>query len=194
MDSRISWLLSWRTVGCFGRICVGMDFWQGSEEWFWWCGRVCQPRVWGAPDNEQQRYEGQRNSFLFSLLVLSSYIVKADGRVMHSEMETVRAFLRQNFGEVAVQEGEQIMRRLFQQQDMMGPSRYKATISEACAQISRHLAYEQRLQLLNYLVVIAKADGQVPVEEMDALRFVSIGLRTLSSRFRQHAFYGRQCR
>lgn len=130
----------------------------------------------GGPDNEQQRYEGQRNSFLFSLLVLSSYIVKADGRVMHSEMETVRAFLRQNFGEVAVQEGEQIMRRLFQQQDMMGPGRYKATISEACAQISHHLAYEQRLQLLNYLVVIAKADGQVPMEEMDALRFVSTGL------------------
>ena len=31
----------------------------------------------------QQQYEGQRNSFLFSLLVLASYIMKADGRVMH---------------------------------------------------------------------------------------------------------------
>ena len=47
----------------------------------------------------QRAYEGQRNSFMFSLLVLSSYIITADGKIMHSEMELVRRFLRQNFGE-----------------------------------------------------------------------------------------------
>ena len=52
---------------------------------------------------KQQYYEGQRNSFLFSLLVLASYIIKADGKVMHSEMEFVRRFLRMNFGEAAVE-------------------------------------------------------------------------------------------
>ena len=34
----------------------------------------------------QRAYEGQRNSFMFSLLVLSSYIITADGKIMHSEM------------------------------------------------------------------------------------------------------------
>ena len=51
--------------------------------------------------SQQQEYEGQRNSFLISLLTLASYIIKADGKVMHSEMELVRQFLRQNFGEIA---------------------------------------------------------------------------------------------
>ena len=37
----------------------------------------------------QRQQQGQRNSFLFSLLVLSSYIIKADGKAMHSEMELV---------------------------------------------------------------------------------------------------------
>ena len=60
----------------------------------------------GTARDHRRQYEGQRNGFLFSLLVLSSYIIKADGRVMHSEMEVVRRFLRQNFGETAVQEGE----------------------------------------------------------------------------------------
>ena len=32
----------------------------------------------------QRQQQGQRNSFLFSLLVLSSYIIKADGKAMHS--------------------------------------------------------------------------------------------------------------
>ena len=49
--------------------------------------------------------QGQRNSFLFSMLVLASYIIKADGKVMHSEMELVRNMLRQNFGDVASQQG-----------------------------------------------------------------------------------------
>ena len=36
---------------------------------------------------QRQQAQGNRNSFLFSLLVLSSYIIKADGKAMHSEME-----------------------------------------------------------------------------------------------------------
>ena len=58
---------------------------------------------------------GQRNSFLFSMLVMASYVIKADGRVMHSEMEFVRRFLRRNFGDAAVGEGEQILLNLFEQ-------------------------------------------------------------------------------
>ena len=41
----------------------------------------------------QRQAQGNRNSFLFSLLVLSSYIIKADGKAMHSEMELVRQML-----------------------------------------------------------------------------------------------------
>ncbi|MBS5614938.1 MAG: TerB family tellurite resistance protein, partial [Prevotella buccalis] len=57
-----------------------------------------------AQYSQQQRQyaEGQRNTFLFSILALASYVIRADGKVMHSEMQTVRNFLRQNFGEVAV--------------------------------------------------------------------------------------------
>ena len=33
----------------------------------------------------QRQQQGNRNSFLFSLLVLSSYIIKADGKAMHSD-------------------------------------------------------------------------------------------------------------
>ena len=68
----------------------------------------------------QQQQQGQRNSFLFSLLVLSSYIIKADGKAMHSEMELVRQMLRQNFGESAVNQGNEILNRLFDEQKREG--------------------------------------------------------------------------
>ena len=124
----------------------------------------------------QQQYEGQRNSFLFSLLVLAAYIIKADGRVMHSEMECVRTFLRRNFGEVAVHQGEEILLRLFERQKQMGNEPFKATIRESCADMAQHMDYAQRLQLVNFLVIIAQADGSVPQSEIDALQFVAANL------------------
>lgn len=38
------------------------------------------------------------------------------------------------------------------------------------------MMYEQRLQLLNFLVMIAQADGQVPAEELTALKEVTYHL------------------
>lgn len=125
----------------------------------------------------QRAYEqGQRNSFLFSLLALASYIIRADGKIMHSEMEMLRAFLRTNFGEAAVTQGEEIVLKLFEQQKQMGADRFRATIRSSCAQIARHMSYSQRLQLLNFLVMIAQADGRVVSEEIQALKDVAISL------------------
>ena len=124
--------------------------------------------------HSNRSYEGQRNSFMFSLLVLTSYIIKADGRVMHSEMELVRRFLSQNFGEQAKQQGEEILLKLFEQQKRLGMAEYRTVIQDSCHQIRANMAYEQRLQLLNFLVMIAQADAVVSPEEIAALKEVAI--------------------
>ena len=114
--------------------------------------------------------QGQRNSFLFSLLVLSSYIIKADGKAMHSEMELVRQMLRQNFGSDAVTQGNEILNKLFDEQKREGWQQFKQTVRQCCAQINQQMDYSQRLQLLNFLVMVAQADGSVPQSEISALR------------------------
>lgn len=120
--------------------------------------------------------QGQRNSFMFSLLVLSSYIISADGKIMHSEMELVRRFLRQNFGEEAAQQGNDILLKLFEQQKRIGMAEYRTVIQDSCHQIRSNMLYEQRLQLLNFLVMIAQADGVVAPEEVVALKEVAVHL------------------
>ncbi len=133
------------------------------------------------PYNREQTSEyGQRNSFLFSMLVMASYIVRADGKIMHSEMEYIRRFLRTNFGESAVNEGEQILLNLFEQRKQMeaaNPYAFKNTIHECGAQIAANLTYEQRLQLLDFLVQIAKSDGNVCTAEIEALKEVAISMQ-----------------
>ena len=113
---------------------------------------------------------GQRNSFLFSLLVLASYIIKADGKVMHSEMEMVRNMLGQNFGAGARQQGDEILRRLFDEQKRVGASAFRNTVADCCRQIAPNMDYAQRLQLLNFLVMISQADGRVDATEVKAMK------------------------
>lgn len=116
------------------------------------------------------RQQGDRNSFLFALMVLASYIIKADGRAMHSEMELVRQMLRQNFGEDAVTQGNDILTKLFNEQKRVGWTQFKGIVRECSEQIKRNMTAAQRLQLLNFLVMIAQADGSVPESEVTALR------------------------
>ena len=123
---------------------------------------------------QQHAYEGQRNSFMFSLLVLSSYIIAVDGKIMHSEMELVRRFLLQNFGESAKKQGEEILLKLFEQQKRMCIQQYRSVIHVSCHQIRANMMYEQRLQLLNFLVMIAQADNVVSPEEVQALKEIAI--------------------
>lgn len=110
----------------------------------------------------------QRNSFLVSLLVLSSAVVKADGRVHESEMNVVRQFVRQNFGEAAVAEAMRILEGLNNQQ---------VNIYEVGTQISVYMNYSQRLQLFHYLAQIANADGDFSKSEKDVLETIAAAIR-----------------
>ena len=119
---------------------------------------------------------GQRNSFLFSMLVMASYIIRADGKIMHSEMEYVRTFLRNNFGAQAETDGDKILRNLFEERKRMEQKdsmAFRNTIHDCGAQIAANMSYEQRLQLLNFLVMIAKSDGSVCEAEIEALKEVA---------------------
>lgn len=120
--------------------------------------------------------EEQRNAFLFSLLVLASYIIRADDKVMHSEMNLVRRWLRTNFGENAVADGEQIILKLFERQKRSGLSEFRSMVMGSCRQLRQLMSYEQRLQLLDFLVMIAQADGVVATAEVDALRECTLAL------------------
>lgn len=135
----------------------------------------------GTYSQETYRHDsrGQRNSFLFSMLVMASYIIRADNKIMHSEMEYVRQFLRVNFGEQAVSEGEEILLNLFEQRkkmDASNPQAFKNTITQCGQQIAMYMNYSERLQMLNFLVQIAKADGSVVTEEINALKEVAVAM------------------
>ncbi|MBQ6085663.1 MAG: TerB family tellurite resistance protein [Bacteroidaceae bacterium] len=125
---------------------------------------------------EERTYQsqGERNGFLFSLMVLSAHIIHADGRIMHSEMEFVRRFLRTNFSSQAESEGQEILLRLFEEKKQMGAERWNAQMRAICQQLRVVMPAEQRIQLIAFLCEIAKADGSIATEERNALQQICI--------------------
>ncbi len=125
-------------------------------------------------ENERQRREEEaRNGFLFSLMVLSAHIIQADGKIMHSEMETVRRFLRNNFGYAAEQQGNDILLRLFDYRKQYGEALWNRQIREACLQMRSIMPDEHRLQLLAFLAEIVKADGNIHPDEISAMHDIA---------------------
>ena len=114
----------------------------------------------------------QRNSFFVSLLVLSSAVIKADGKTLQSELDYVRNFVRSNFGEAATYEAMRMLNELNNKQ---------VNIYEVGAQIAANMNYSQRLQLFDYLVRIAIADGEFSKSEKNVLEAIASAIRINSS-------------
>ena len=127
-----------------------------------------------SQQQSRQRYtaDEQRNSFFVSLLVLSSAVIKADGKTDPAELRTVREFIRANFGEQAASQAEQILQQLDSQQ---------VNIYSVGGQIAANMNYSQRLQLFQYLVSIATADGEFSKSEKSVLEAIASAIRLTST-------------
>ena len=122
-----------------------------------------------AAQGEQQSWnQGQRNSFLMSLLILSAAVIKADGKTSSQEIATLRNFFVRNFGPQAGNDAEQIVKDL---------NNKDFNLYEVCMQIRSCMDYSQRLQLYHYLVSLGACDG-LHQREIDILETIAtyIGL------------------
>ena len=117
---------------------------------------------------DQSWNQGQRNSFLMSLLVLSAAVIKADGKTTSQELSTLRSFFARNFGPQAGNEAEEIVKEILSKD---------FNIYEVCSQIRSCMDYSQRLQLYHYLVSLGACDG-LHQREIDILETIAtyIGL------------------
>ena len=114
-------------------------------------------------NDEAQRIQGQRNSFLMSLLVLSAAVIKADGKTTSQELSTLRSFFARNFGPQAGNEAEEIVKDLLTKD---------FNLYEVCTQVRSCMDYSQRLQLYHYLVGLGACDG-LHQREIDILETIA---------------------
>ena len=121
--------------------------------------------------------EEQRNSFIFSLLVMASYIVIADGRVEEEETAYIGRFMGNNFGPEVEKESMDVLRKLVakhQELHSTKPMAFIQLIGDLGQQMSKTLSDDLRYQLLSMLVMISKSDANLDEKELEALHDVAI--------------------
>ncbi|MEY3398810.1 MAG: hypothetical protein RL220_1404 [Bacteroidota bacterium] len=101
---------------------------------------------------EQYRHHTRPGDFSSALLVLSAAVMKADNKLMRSELDFIRKFLSAQFGEMAAIEQVGVLKEILKKE---------IPLREVCEQIRHYMEHPMRLQLLHYLFGIAKADGDV---------------------------------
>lgn len=120
-------------------------------------------------------YQGtQRGDFSLSLLVLSAAVMKADMKVVKSELEFVRNFFVMQFGS---DEGTRLVKMM---QEIL---KQDINVQEVSVQVGQFTDYPVKLQLINYLFGIAAADGLYHPDEVDMIGTISGYMGVSSSDF-----------
>jgi len=110
------------------------------------------------------RPQTQAGDFGVCLLVLSAAVMKADNQVKKSELNYVKTFFKQQFGQEKAEQYVLILRDLLKQEyDLM----------RICMQIKGSMDHASRLQLLHYLFGLAGSDGEVSVEEQAVIKRIA---------------------
>ena len=121
--------------------------------------------------------ENMRNSFLFSMLVMASHIVIADGKVEPSEYQFLGNFLKEHFGEEAETEGIDVVKKLIAKHEELEarkPMAFLQLIGDCGSQIANSLSEDLRYQMLSMLALIIKSDADVSDKEVETLKEVAV--------------------
>lgn len=164
-------------MGMLGRVFMGGLGWAfagpiGGLIGWWLGGQLSQENAGGGfsagTQTTRPNTSTRSGDFAIAVLVLMAKVLKADGRVVKSEIEYVKQYFLRNFDVNDAQEMMRLLKNLLEQDYY---------IYEVATQINRHMQMAEKLQLLHVLFGISAADGQVHASELDALREIAQHLK-----------------
>lgn len=112
--------------------------------------------------------------FSLGLLVLVAAVMKADGKVVKSELDYVKQFFLKQFGSAHTQELLLTLREILKKD---------IPVQEVSLQIKAYTLYPARLQLIHLLFGVASADGNVDLAELNVIKDVAAYLGITSVDF-----------
>lgn len=103
-----------------------------------------------------------------SMVVLFACVIKADGRVLKSEVNYIKPFLLRNYGEQGAKEALHLLRELLQKDiDPVAVSR----------QIAQNINYSTRLEIMHMLLELAHIDGEASASEESVLSVIAVNMQ-----------------
>jgi DnaJ like chaperone protein len=107
--------------------------------------------------SSQAKQRATQGDIRVSIIVLIACVIKADGRVLKSEVNFIKPFLLRTFGDEGAKQALLLLKELLQKE---------LDYQSIAQQIGQYVNYSTRLELINLLLQIAKADGDLNVSEL----------------------------
>ncbi|MAJ43217.1 MAG: molecular chaperone DjlA [Candidatus Marinimicrobia bacterium] len=118
----------------------------------------------------------QSGDFGVALLILLAAVMKADGKILKSELEYVKNFLVDNFGQSHANQALKMLKELLNKE---------FTLNQVCEQIQQNMDHPSRLQLMHVLFGLSASDGEVHPEEIRVIKtignYLNISVRDFES-------------
>ena len=115
-----------------------------------------------------------QGDFGMSLLVLVAAVMKADGKVVKSELDYVKQFFVRQFGQESAKQALLMLKDILKQD---------IPVRDVCLQIKGNMDYSSRLQLLHLLFNVSLADTFIDSSEIAIIEKISSYLGVASSDF-----------
>lgn len=166
----LGWILGGGPIGAIIGLAIGSALDKGGSS------------VFNSEKIEDNgRKQTQRGDFSAALIVVSAAVMKADGKILKSELDFVKKYFLKNFGEEVTKEKIKVLGEVLKQE---------IPIDEVAKQIRYHMRIAEKRLLLQYIFGIAAADGEMHQSELRMIERISngIGINTFEFRSMQAMF------
>ncbi len=118
-------------------------------------------------DNSRKEQYGsttRHGDFVISVLVLLAKVMKADGKLLKSELDYVKKFLKQQFGTHQTKELMMVFKDILEQE---------YPLRDVCRQIQKSMDHPSRLELIHILYGLSASDGEVHQKEIQIIQTIA---------------------
>ena len=147
--------LGWVVAGPIGAI---LGYAYGSMN--------AEPKVenFGSSSGRGYASKTRHGDFVISVLVLLAKVMKADGKLLKSELDYVKNFLIQQFGALQAKELMMVFKDILDQE---------YPLRDVCRQIQRSMDHPSRLELIHILYGLSASDGNVHEKEVQVIQAIA---------------------
>ena len=113
---------------------------------------------------QSPRSRTKHGDFIMSVLVLFAKVMKADGKLLKSELDYVKQFLKRQFGIQQTKDLMLVFKDILEQE---------YPLRDVCRQIQRSMDHPSRLELIHILYGLSASDGHVHPSEVRIIQTIA---------------------
>jgi DnaJ like chaperone protein len=108
----------------------------------------------------------QEKAYELSLLILSSLVIKSDGKILKSELDYVKRFFVNTFG-------TQKANKYFEVFNKLNKQSLASQLRPVCQQLNSYVNHASRLQIIHFLFGVSASDNDVHPSEVKLIKKIA---------------------